>query len=347
LLGTAAVFAAISAKDYAQTQKLTGTIRFYGCPAEESGSGKVFMIRAGAFSDCDVALTWHPDHRNEPGMKSTLATTSGFFRFHGVSAHAGRAPDRGRSALDAVMIMTHAVDLLREHMPQETRLHYIITKGGSAVNVVPELAELRLQARHPDSEEVDKIWSRIIKCAEAGALATETRLEVESTGGTVNVIPNEPLAALFSRNMQMVGGVEYSAQERAFAEKIRTFLPQDSLPELASAATVQPVQEGLTSWSTDVGDVSWTLPTGEIRAATFVPGVAAHTWQSTACSGMSIGQKGMLVAAKTLALTTVDLLEEPSHVQLARQNLQKRLAGKKYVSKYPLDAKPLLDRGKH
>ncbi|MBI3414600.1 MAG: amidohydrolase [Verrucomicrobia bacterium] len=343
LLGTATAFAAITTKQHIESKKLPGTIRFYGCPAEENGAGKVFMVRAGAFADCDVALTWHPDDANEPGMRSTLANQSAYFQFHGTAAHAGRSPEKGRSALDAVMVMTHAVELLREHVPQETRIHYIITKGGTAVNIVPDLSEVHLVVRHPDSVTLDKIWARILKCAEAGALATETRLAVDPLGGLANVVPNEALAALFDRNMQLVGGVHYSSEERAFAEKLRKTMSPEDLPPLDSAAQVRPIQTAITSWSTDVGDVSWIVPTGEIRAAAFVPGVAAHTWQSTACAGMGIGQKGMLVAAKTLALTAIDLFADPKQVQAARESFEKRLAGRKYVSKFPPDAKPRIN----
>jgi aminobenzoyl-glutamate utilization protein B len=323
-------------------KSIPGTIRFYGCPAEESGSGKVFMVRAGAFADCDVALTWHPDNQNEPGMKSTLANQGAYFRFRGISSHAARAPEKGRSALDAVMVMTHAVELLREHVPQETRIHYVITEGGKAANVVPEFAEVHLITRHPDAVTLDTIWARILKCAEAGALATETRLQVDSIEGLANVIPNESLASLFERNMRLVGGVHYSPEERIFAEKLRASLPTADLPSLDSASEVKPIQEGITAWSTDVGDVSWIIPTGEIRAAAFVPGVSVHTWQSTACAGMSIGQKGMLVAAKTLALTAVDLVTDPNQVQAARKSFEQRIAGRKYRSKFPPDAKPRL-----
>lgn len=342
LLGTAAAFAAIAAREEMESRKLPGTLRFYGCPAEEGGSGKIFMARAGAFADCDAALTWHPDDANEPGMRGTLANHFAWFRFHGVSAHAARSPEKGRSALDAVMVMTHAVELLREHVPQETRIHYIITKGGIAATIVPDFSEVYLGVRHPDSTTLEKIWPRIVKCAEAGALATETRFELEVAGGLANVVPNEALAALFERNMKLVGGVRYSSEERAFAEKLRTSLTSDDLPPLDSAAEVKPLQREVTSWSTDVGDVSWIIPTGEIRAAAFVPGVAAHSWQSTACAGMGIGQKAMVVAAKTLALTALDLFTDTTQVAAARAAFEKRVAGKKYVSPVPPDAKPRL-----
>lgn len=342
LLGTAAAFAAITAKEFMKANSLGGTIRFYGCPAEENGSGKVHMSRAGAFADCDAALTWHPDDRNEPGMKTTLANEGAYFRFRGTAAHAARAPEKGRSALDAVMLMGHAVDMLREHVPSETRIHYYISNGGVSANIVPEFSEVRLTARHPDAPTLDAIWKRVVKCAEAGALATETKLEIEIIGALANVLPNDALARLSESNMRLVGGVRYTQAEREFAAKIQALLPQDGLPDLNSAAQVFPVQEGVTFWSTDVGDVSWQIPTGEIRAATFVPGVVPHTWQSTACSGMSIGQKGMLVAAKTIALTAIDLFQRPVLVGEARQSFEKRRAGRAYSSKLPPDAKPQL-----
>ncbi len=340
LLGTASAFAAITIKEHLQASALKGTIRFYGCPAEENGSGKVHLGRAGVFDDCHVALTWHPDDRNEPGVKTTLANVGGYFRFRGTAAHAARAPEKGRSALDAVMLMSHAVEMLREHVPAETRIHFFVANGGSAENVVPEFSELRLIVRHPDAPTLDGIWKRILKCAEAGALATETTLELEISGSLANVLPNDTLAALSSANMRSVGGVLYDAAETEFAQKLRALLPQEGLPDLNIAARVQPVQEGVTFWSTDVGDVSWRIPTGEIRAATFVPGVAPHTWQSTACAGMGIGQKGMLVAAKTIALTGIDLFLQPVLVDEARKSFDRRRNGRSYVSKLPPDAKP-------
>lgn len=346
LLGTASAWAAIAAKEYLQTHRLAGTIRFYGCPAEENGSGKVHMSRAGVFAGCDVALTWHPDDRNEPGMRSTLANQGAAFRFRGVAAHAARAPEKGRSALDAVMLMGHAVELLREHVPSETRIHYYVSNGGGAANVVPDFAELKLIARHPDATLLEGIWSRVVKCAQAGALGTETTLEIEIIGALANVIPNDTLARLSEANMRRVGGVHYTPEERQFAEKLRALLPQDNLPELDLASRVFPIQEGVTVWSTDVGDVSWQIPTGEIRAATFVPGVAPHTWQSTACSGTSIGQKGMIVAAKTMVLTGLDLFLKPERVDDARKSFEKRLAGRIYASKIPAGAKPAIQTRK-
>jgi len=308
LFGVASAFAAITVKDYLTEKNLQGTIRFYGTPAEEGGAGKVYMARAGVFNDCDVILAWHPGDANSASLKSSLANISAKFRFYGQAAHAAGAPDKGRSSLDAVMLMAHAVDMLREHVPSTTRIHYIITQGGGAPNVVPDYAEIYMYARHPNMPTLDGIWSRIVKCAEAGALATETRMEMELVASVYNELPNEPLANLIDKNLRRVGGVKYSAEEQAFAEKLRQTFSLDGALPLGSQEQAQQMEGGVTSGSTDVSDVSWIVPTSEFRTATYVPGTPGHSWQSTACSGHTIGRKGMVVAAKTLALTTVDLL---------------------------------------
>lgn len=342
LLGTGAAMAAIQTLESLRAGKRSGTVRYYGCPAEENGSGKVHLLRAGAFGGVDVALTWHPDDRNEPGQRSTLSNVGAAFRFRGVAAHAAKAPENGRSALDAIMLMNHAIELLREHVSSETRMHYYISNGGSAANIVPDFTEMKITVRHPDATVLRGIWRRVLKCAEAGALATETRMEIEILGALSNVIPNDTLARLSYTNMSQVGGVRYGVEERQFAEAVRELLPREGLPEIDLAARVLPIQEGVTPWSTDVGDVSWNIPTGEIRAAAFAPGVAPHTWQSTACAGMGIGQKGMMVAAKTMALTAIELCMNPGLVREVRQDFERRLGGRQYVSMLPAEAAPRL-----
>jgi aminobenzoyl-glutamate utilization protein B len=341
LFGVAVAFAAITAKNYMTEHKLAGTIRFYGTPAEEGGGGKVYMARAGAFADADVALTWHPGSSNHASLGSSLANINAKFRFRGVAAHAAAAPERGRSALDALLLMNHAVDMLREHVPQETRIHYVVTGGGAAPNVVPEVAEGYFYARHPKMSVLDGIWSRIVKCGEGAAIATETKMEMEIVNSVWDVLPNEALGVLLDRNLRAVGGVKYNAEERAFAEQLRKSFD----PAVAAAGSAAPGSEEQvvpmsmgekgTGASTDVGDVSWQLPTAQFTAATWVPGTAAHSWQSTACSGMSIGRKGMVVAAKTLALSTLDILYEPGQVKLAREAFDKRRAGFTYRSRVP------------
>jgi aminobenzoyl-glutamate utilization protein B len=343
LFGVASAFAAITVKDYLMGKNLPGTIRFYGTPAEEGGAGKVYMARAGVFNDCDVIMAWHPGDANSASLKSSLANISAKFRFYGQAAHAAAAPDKGRSSLDAVMLMAHAVDLMREHVPSATRLHYVITQGGGAPNVVPDYAEIYMYARHPNMPTLDGIWSRIVKCAEAGALATETRMEMELVASVYNELPNEPLANLIDKNLRRVGGVKYTAEEQAFAEKLRKTFSLDGALPLGSQEQTQQMEGGVSSGSTDVSDVSWMAPTTEFRAATYVPGTPGHSWQSTACSGHSIGRKGMVVAAKTLALSAVDLMQDAKLIEAARTDFNKRRAGHDYRSRIPANQKPPLN----
>ncbi len=343
LFGVASAFAAITVKDYLTERGLPGTIRFYGTPAEEGGAGKVYMARAAVFNDCDVILAWHPGDANSASLKSSLANISAKFRFYGQAAHAAGAPDKGRSSLDAVMLMAHAVDMLREHVPATTRIHYIITQGGGAPNVVPDYAEIYMYARHPNMPTLDGIWARIVKCAEAGALATETKMEMELVASVYNELPNEPLAKLVDQNLRRVGGVKYSAEEQAFAEKLRQTFPLDGALPLGSQEQAQQMEGGVSSGSTDVSDVSWIVPTTEFRTATYVPGTPGHSWQSTACAGHSIGRKGMVVAAKTLALSAIDLTQDSKLIEAARADFNKRRAGYEYRSRIPANQKPPLN----
>ena len=336
LFGSAVAFAAIAAKNYMVERKLAGTIRFYGTPAEEGGGGKVYMARAGAFTGVDAVLTWHPGSQNHAGLESSLANINAKFKFRGVASHAASAPWNGRSALDAVLLMSHALELMREHVPTETRIHYIITKGGAAPNVVPEFAESYVYARHPKMATLDGIWARMIKTAEGAALSTETKMEMEIVNSVWDVLPNDVLAALLDKNLNVVGGVKYTAAERGFAEKLRATFDQAGLPALGQEETViAPSTAHPIGGSTDVGDISWQFPTAQFTAATWAPGTSAHSWQSTAFSGMSIGRKGMLVAAKTLALTVLDIVHDPNQVKLAREAFEKRRAGFTYRSRVP------------
>src|SRR5947209_12376157 len=208
LLGSASALAAVAVKEEMQARGLKGTIRFYGTPAEEGGGGKIYMLHAGLFRDVDVVLAWHPGDANRVNLQSMLANNGARFKFYGIASHAAAAPDKGRSALDGALLMLHAIEMLREHVPQETRMHYIISNGGSAPNVVPAFAEVTMVARHPDTPTLEGIWERVLKCAQAGALATETRVEMEQSTNYANVLPNEALTALVSRNMRKAGGYQ-------------------------------------------------------------------------------------------------------------------------------------------
>ena len=342
LLGAASALAAVAMKEEIQARRLPGTIRYYGTPAEEGGGGKIYMIHAGLFQDVDAVLAWHPADHNKVDLSSALANNGGKFRFYGVASHAAAAPERGRSALDGAMIMLNAVEFLREHVPQETRIHYIITNGGSAPNIVPAFAEVSLIARNPDATVLENVWARVMKCAQAGALASETRMEFVQGTNYANILPNDVLADALGRAMQKAEGYEYTPQEREFADKI-----QKTLGTAAGGAGPEQVNvshaEGYIAASTDAGDVSWVVPMGAFEAATFVPGVAPHTWQAAACAGSSIGRKGMLVAARTLALAAVELFENPAEIHAASEAYRKRLAGRTWTTHIAKDARPPLD----
>jgi aminobenzoyl-glutamate utilization protein B len=322
LLGTASTAAGVAVKEWLAATGGAGTVRVYGTPAEEGGGGKVYMLRAGLFDDVDAVLAWHPGDANDASPRSSLANISAKFRFHGVSAHAAGAPDRGRSALDGVEAMDHMVNLMREHVPQETRIHYVITRGGEAPNVVPDFAEVYYYARHPDVAVLDEIWARILKAAEGAALGTGTTVDHETIHAVFNLMPNDHLARLMDANLRRVGGYRYKPEEAAFAERISGTLTTKRAP--GSQEQVQALLPGISSSSTDLGDVSWVVPTAEMTAATWVPGTPAHTWQATAAGGTSIGVNGMIVAAKTLAMTAVDLVQDPEHVKRARAELLAR-----------------------
>jgi aminobenzoyl-glutamate utilization protein B len=343
LFGTASTWAAITVKEEMAAKKIKGTLRLYGCPAEEGGSGKVFMVRAGLFKDCDVVLHWHPGSENRAGLETNLANISGKFRFRGKAAHAAGAPHQARSALDAVMLFCHGVDLLREHVPQETRLHYVITNGGNAPNIVPDFAEVYMYARHPDPKTLDGIWNRIEKCAEGGAIATETTRSLELVGNTANLLPNDALAKLLDKHLRSIGGVTYTDEELKFAETLRPSLLRAELPPLTEAAKVKSVSEDQRYGSTDVGDVSWAVPTGGFSTACVFPGVPLHSWQAVACGGTSVGHKGMVVATKTLTLATLELFNDSKQVAAARESFDKRRDGKSYQTRFPKEQRPALN----
>ena len=323
LFGTASVASAIAVKDWMIANKVAGTLRFYGTPAEEGGSGKVYMVRDGLFDDVDAVVTWHPGDRNAASSGSTLANIGAKFRFHGISAHAAAAPDKGRSALDAVEAMDNMVNMMREHVPSDTRIHYVITNGGKAPNVVPDFAEVYYYARHNDMRVLDDIWDRIVNAAKGAALGTGTTVDVDVISAVWNVLPNEYLSRLMQANLEKVGGVTYSPADVAFAERIQKTLI-GPVPPVGDAATVVPFRGfGITSASSDMGDVSWRVPTVQLSAATWVPGTPAHSWQAVAAGGMDIGAKGMMVAAKTMTLTTMDLFTDPQHIVKARAEFEK------------------------
>ncbi len=344
LFGVASAAAGIELKKLIEQKKISGTIKVFGTPAEEGGAGKVYMVKEGLFNGVDVVLHWHPGDANSANAASSLANMSAKFRFHGISAHAAGAPERGRSALDAVEAMNYMVNMMREHIPSDTRIHYIITRGGNAPNVVPDFAEVYYYTRHPKRDELARIFERIIKAANGAATGTETKMDYEVTGGVYDLLPLESLAKLMYANLIAVGGITYSDEELAFGKKLQESFISPVNPPLTNAAKIDSFKnEGRSGGSTDVGDVSWIVPTVGLRIATWIPGTPAHSWQAVACGGTEIGTKGMMVAAKTIALTGFDLFTNPKLIEQATTEW-KKLKGEKFVYKPLLgDRKPALN----
>lgn len=346
LLGAGAALAAVSVRDYMVNNHIAGTLRFYGTPAEEGGSGKVYMVHQGLFNDVDVVLHWHPYDSNVVFNGGALAETSAKFVFHGTAAHASFAPEQGRSALDAVMLMGNGVEFLREHVPSNTRIHYTIPRGGTAPNVVPDLAEIYLTARNPSLPVLNDIWTRIVDITKGAALMTGTQVEVKIVSSDANVLPNNVLAHLVQKNFEEVGGFHMTEDQMGYARSLQATITGTETKDLDSTALIQPLRAAdpnAPSPSFDLGDISWKVPTIGFWAATFPAGILPHTWQATASAGMSIGQDGMVVASKVLAITAVDLFENSDLILEANEELKRQLQGKKYQSAIPSGQKPVFD----
>ncbi|HEX2466257.1 MAG TPA: amidohydrolase [Thermoanaerobaculia bacterium] len=341
LFGVASSAAGIALARAIERGDASGTVRVYGTPAEEGGAAKIFMVRAGLFSDVDAVVHWHPADHNAAGDPTNQARIAGKFRFHGKSAHAAAAPQDGRSALDGLEVMAYAAELMREHTPDFTRIHYVVTSGGEAPNIVPDFAEAYYYVRHPEVPVVRSVWDRLLLCAEAGALATETKVEIEYLGGVYNLLPNLALSRVSLRNFRALADLAYTPEEEAFAREIQSTLATPA--PLASIGEVVDRTGKIDTGSTDVGDVSWVVPTTGIDVATWVPGTPAHSWQATAAGGTTIGRKGMLLAAKTLAATAFDLFHEPRTLAEARRELERSVGTNPYVPMLEPGQTPPLD----
>lgn len=342
LFGTASLGAAVAVKEWLEKNNLPGTVRVYGTPAEEGGSGKVYMVREGLFDDVDAVLSWHPGNANRASISPSLANRSARFNFRGVSAHAAGAPEKARSALDGVESFNYMTNLMREHVPQETRIHYVITSGGEAPNVVPDYAQVYYYVRHPDANMVREIWQRVEAAAQGAAAGTGTTVDIEIMHGNLSLQPNRVIANLMQANLESLGGLTYSAEEQAFAEQVYSSLDKPEFA-LGSEAEIQEMETGTSMGSTDVGDVSWAVPTAEFTTATWVAGTPAHSWQAIAAGGTSIGIKGLQLAAKTLALTAADLYENPELIEQAQAELKKVQGDDYQYSPLLGDRKPALD----
>ena len=342
LFGAASTVAAVSVADWLASTGTSGTVRLYGTPAEEGGSGKVYLTRAGLFDDVDIVLHWHPSDRNVAVPESSNGNKSGRFRFRGIAAHAAASPHRGRSALDGVEAMNYMTNLMREHMPSTARLHYVITDGGRAPNIVPETAEVYYYVRHPKPDMVEALFERVVAAADGAALGTGTRVDYEVMHGNFPLLPNEVLAKLIHGHLLRLGGIRYDEAETAFAETLRKSLFGELRP-IGSITQIEPFEFRQKMGSTDVGDVSWNVPTAGFGTATWVPGTPAHSWQAVAAGGMSIGHKGMMLAAKVLVATARDLYADAELIRQAKAEFDER-RGRNFVYKPLLgDREPPLD----
>ncbi len=341
LFGTGSVAAGIAIKQLLKDGTIKGTVKVFGCPAEEGGAGKVYMVREGLFKNVDVVIHWHPSDENSVTYTSSLANKSAKFRFNGISSHASMLPEQGRSSLDAVEAMDNMVNMMREHVPQETRIHYVITNGGKAPNVVPDFAEVYYVIRNPERSNVESIFNRVVKAAEGAALGTETKMEYELISGVHDLLINKSLAINMQANLEKVGGVSYTPDEIVFAKKIQgSFLAK--VPSFEAANLILPFHINKNQGSTDVGDVSYVVPTVGLEAATWVTGTSAHSWQAVASGGTDIGIKGMIVAAKTMAFTAIDLFLTPALIVKAKEEFTKSIGDYQYKALIG-DRKPALN----
>ena len=338
-LGTAALGAAIAVKSAMEQHKLPGTVRLYGTPAEETLIGKVYMQLDGQFKDLDACLHWHPASVNNVWVMSSKAAVSVKFSFAGTTAHASGSPSSGRSALDAVELMNVGANFMREHIKEDARIHYVITDGGGAPNVVPAKAESWYYVRANDHRDVEKYFEWVCDIAEGAAKMTRTKVKIHIDTDCHEIIGNRPLAELLQRNLEQVGAPKFTDDEKAFARKVQQSLIDefDSKFPLAIDESIQPLSfiDEPNKGSTDVGDISWHVPTCGLRVACFAADSPGHSWQNVACIGSTIGEKGTIAAAKILAVSALDLFENPDVLTAAREDFQKRMESRKYTSLIP------------
>ncbi|MFQ6076560.1 MAG: amidohydrolase [Candidatus Bathyarchaeia archaeon] len=359
--GASGMAGAIATRMAMEASGIKGAIKFFGCPAEETLVGKVFMVRDGLFDGVDAVLSHHPSSMNAATLISSNAMNSVKFHFYGRAAHAASSPDQGRGAIDAVELMNMAANYMREHIVQEARVHYVIEDGGHEPNVIPAYARSWYYVRAPEREQVESIYRWILNIAEGADLMAGTTHEVEFLTGCYNRLSNRRLSELIVKNMREIGAPTYTAEELAFAREISETIP----PEEKRAAIKRSKRPGwkelldidldrsipdpwgegeVMGGSTDVGDVSWQTPTVEFATTSCVLGTPGHSWQRTAMSGMSIGHKSLIFAAKTIAATALDLLTNPDVLKEVRDEFVERTRGIVYKSPLPPELKPPLDQ---
>ncbi|HEX7184120.1 MAG TPA: amidohydrolase [Thermoanaerobaculia bacterium] len=337
VFGTASTAAAIGVKQALAAGAIKGTVKLFGTPAEETGIGKTYMLREGLFKDVDTILAWHAGDSTRASWNFSKAMVSVKFKFEGLASHASVSPYQGKSALDAVELMSAGVNYMREHVKEDTRIHYVITNGGGQPNVVPPSAEVWYYLRANKHADVEEYFVWLGEIARAAAAMSRTKLiETRVDADMHEVLPNRTLVEVIQKNLDLIGPPVFDEREKAFARATQKDLkPQ---PAMALAERVDPLPSGPPSQgthSTDVGDLTWFFPVGQFTAATVTYGAPGHSWQVVACTGMSIGEKGMMVAAKTIAGTAVDLYRSPDLIERAREDQKKMMAGQKYLTLIP------------
>lgn len=357
LLGSAALLAASAIKDWLTGNKIAGRVRYYGCPAEEGGAAKAFMVRAGAFDDVDIAITWHPSAFCEVADAVSLANARIDFSFKGRASHAASAPHLGRSALDAVELMNVGVNYMREHMPSDARIHYaLLDAGGIAPNVVQATAKVRYLVRARELPDLTRLVERVKKIARGAALMTETSVESKVISGVANLLGNTPLEHAMHECYERLGPVPFDDMDRAFARKIQGTLTEEDIGtafrrhgvkknDTALCDLIVPLDSKRNPMvgSTDVGDVSWVVPTVQAHCSTYAIGTPGHSWQLTAQGKTPAAKKGMVHVAKVMAATAVAAIEDKTLIERAKADLAARTKEQPYVSPIPADAKPPLD----
>ena len=362
LLGAGSLLAATAVKDYLAAHKLPGRVRYYGCPAEEGGSAKGFMVRAGLFEDVDVAMCWHPAAFTGVNNPVSLACNELEFHFTGRAAHASSAPHQGRSALDAVELMNVGVNYMREHMPSTARIHYaMIDGGGPAPNVVQAKAAVRYLIRARDLPQLHALLKRVEKIAQGAALMTETAVRNQIISGDANLIGNTPLERLMHTHVERLGPVPFDDDDRAFAAKIQATLTEEDIVSSFARFGLKPRKgvplcdtifppesgDGTFVGSTDVGTVSWVVPTVQMRCATYAIGTPGHSWQLVAQGKTPAAHKGLEHVAKVMAGTAVDLIADARLIERAKADHRERLDGKPFVNPIPDDVEPQLAPAPH
>lgn len=363
LLGAGSLLAAIGLAKHLQDNQLPGTVRYYGCPGEEGGSGKTFMVRAGAFDGVDAALTWHPAPFNGARSTTNLAVVEYYYRFTGVAAHAANSAHLGRSALDAMELMNVGANFLREHIPQDCRLHYAITDaGGRAPNVVQAKAEVLYYVRAPEMPIAVQLSERIAKVARGAAMMTETEVEIVFKRASTNILPNLALENAIHSNLVSLGPVPFDEEDMKFAQSIQATFTQEAIQSSINLYKMKsdvflnqkidgsiPLHTGLRAFegeshfragSTDVGDVSWVTPTAQCWAPAWAIGTNPHTWQVVAQGKSPMAHKAMIHAAKALASTGLQLVEEPDLLDAAKAEWKEKTRGNPYRCPIPADVKP-------